>query len=49
MPINPLRTRFDPQSSHFGVHLPDGWLESLTVRTGPPGWRPFSFSEMSQA
>ena len=36
------------QSSHCGVHLPDGWLKSLTVRIGPPGCSPFIRIEMSQ-
>ena len=35
------------EDSHFGVHLPEGCEVTLTVRTGPPGCRPFSFSEMS--
>ena len=49
MPINPLRMRLALRCSHCGVHLPVGCGQTLTVRTGPPGCRPFSFSEMSQA
>ena len=48
MPINPLRTRFEPSSVLIAAcTYPMGWLKSLTVRTGPPGCRPLSFSEMS--
>ena len=50
MPINPLRTRFEPSSvSHCGVHLPEGCDQTLTVRTGPPGCKPGSLSVTSQA
>ena len=43
---NAVRTLECP---HCGVHLPEGWLKSLTVRTGPPGCKPLSFNEISQA
>ena len=50
MPISPLRTRLRTfEDSHCGVHLPVGCDHTLTVRTGPPGCRPLSFSEMSHA
>ena len=35
------------QGSHCGVHLPVGWVNTLTVRTGPPGCRPLSKSVRS--
>ena len=37
------------EDSHFGVHLPVGWLHTLTLRTGPPGCNPLSFNVMSHA
>ena len=30
-------------ASHCGVHLPEGCVKTLTVRTGPPGCKPLSF------
>ena len=35
------------QGSHCGMHLPVGCPKSFTVRTGPPGCNPLTFSERS--
>src|SRR6185312_17094754 len=43
---DPVRTL---QRPHCGVHLPVGCVVTRTVRTGPPGCKPFSFNVMSHA
>ena len=50
MPINPLRTRFELSRTLIAACTdPVGCDQTLTERTGPPGCKPGSFSEMSQA
>ena len=49
MPISPTRTRFAGSSVLIAAcTFPSAAASDLTVRTGPPGCRPFSLSVMSQ-